>query len=310
VAGGCHAHPLKPAGFRCEGCARLLCDACVVEGHRLLLCPVCGERAVALAAAGPATVKERDDARRVRAAAAYGWTDLLRYCLRGDGAWTFWVAVALFLLLRFFAAAAAVAPPAQMLLPAALAFLLLVVLVWTVPALLARIVRATLDGRNEVPDWGPAHDYGERQRDLLALLLAALVAVAPSLAVLRILGCVPAARLAPECWAAVAATLPVGIPLGCLGFGAFAAFERLTLVPRIDLHVRVILALGARAWTTAGGIAAGVIGALVAGRLLAFVPVAGAVAQTVLLVWTLLTGAHAVGVLLRRAPQRVEALYG
>jgi hypothetical protein len=34
----CVVHPETAATFRCDGCGRLLCSACVEQGHRLLFC--------------------------------------------------------------------------------------------------------------------------------------------------------------------------------------------------------------------------------------------------------------------------------
>lgn len=41
----CAEHPTAVASLQCDGCKRLLCYACVEEGHRLTLCKHCGERA-------------------------------------------------------------------------------------------------------------------------------------------------------------------------------------------------------------------------------------------------------------------------
>ncbi|HVS13518.1 MAG TPA: hypothetical protein VMV46_06325 [Thermoanaerobaculia bacterium] len=265
---------------------------------------------MALATGGPVTVKERAGARRRQAAEAYALPDLLLYCLRGHGAWIFWITVAMVLLLRFFLLAAALAPPVQQLLPLALSLGLAVLLLWSVPPELARIVRATVAGRDELPDWGPLHDFGERQREIMALLLAALVGFGPALLALRTLGCATSGRLAPTCWTAAAVALAVGVGLGSLGFGAFAMFERVTLVLRVDLHVRLLATLGRRVGATAAGIGAGVVAALALGRLLGAVPWAGGVAQSVLLVWVVFTGGHAVGALIRRSPATFEAIYG
>jgi hypothetical protein len=314
MPGGCHVHPLKPAGFRCDGCDRLLCEDCVQEGHRLLLCALCGERALALTAAGPATVEQRQGVRRQRSALAYEWTDILRYCFRGDGAWIFWIAVAMFCLLQFFLVAAMISPPIQQFLPIAMTLLMVVLVMWIVPPQLASIVRATVAGRDLIPDWAPAHDYWERQREIVALLLATLAGSLPSVLVLRSLGCAAAARsrldIGPECFVAMALTLPLGLGLGALGFGAFAAFDRFSLTVRWDLHARLMWALGRPAVSTLAALFAGVILALGLGRLLGIVPLAGGVVRATLLVYVLFTGAHAIGALFRRAPSLIERIYG
>jgi hypothetical protein len=305
MAGGCDAHPLKPADFRCDGCQRLLCDECVREGHRLLLCAACGERALPLAAVGPTTVKERRAARQERADLAYGWSDVLRYCFRGDGVLIFWITVAIMGVFQVFLLAAIVAPVAQKLLPLALSFLMFVFLVWILPSQLVRIVRTTYRGRNELPEWAPAHDFPERSREISALLLSLVVGLAPAVLALRLAGCplgVPEPPLA--CTLALLATLPVMVALGCLGFAAFAEFESRWLVLRIDLHLRFLAAARGDAWTTVGALILGVAIAVLVGALLGSVPL------MVLVAYVLFTGAHAIGALFRRHRALVEALYG
>jgi DNA-directed RNA polymerase subunit RPC12/RpoP len=44
----CATHPAAAAVYRCDGCGRLLCPDCVQEGHRLLFCRHCRERALPL----------------------------------------------------------------------------------------------------------------------------------------------------------------------------------------------------------------------------------------------------------------------
>ena len=42
----CAAHPERAAVYECDGCGKLLCEECIEEGHRLLCCRHCGERAL------------------------------------------------------------------------------------------------------------------------------------------------------------------------------------------------------------------------------------------------------------------------
>src|ERR1700720_3735491 len=52
----CVAHPGVAATFQCDGCGRLLCSACVEQGHRLLFSRHCRERALPLDASLPAAL--------------------------------------------------------------------------------------------------------------------------------------------------------------------------------------------------------------------------------------------------------------
>ncbi|HVS62266.1 MAG TPA: B-box zinc finger protein [Thermoanaerobaculia bacterium] len=304
MAGGCTSHPLRPARFRCDGCERLLCDECIREGHRLLICALCGERALSLAAEGPASVKELRAVRQDRANVSYGWPELLRYCFRGDGVWIFGFTIAIFGVFQFLLLAAIAAPPAQKLLPIALSALCMVLILWIVPPQLVRIVRTTFRGRNELPEWAPAHEISERSREIVALLLAVLVGLAPSALLLRVLGCSPSLEEpALLCQLVVLATLPLMVALSCVGFAAFAEFDSRWLVLRIDLHLRFLAAARRDASTTVGAIILGMVLALLVGALLGSVPL------MVVIPYVLFTAAHSIGTLFRRHRALVDGLY-
>src|SRR4051812_18907777 len=89
----CATHAAAPAQFRCDGCGKLLCGECVAESHRLLLCRLCGERALPLAGTAPATVPERRQRDAVAAHAGYTLGDALLYPVRGGGLGMFLVAL-------------------------------------------------------------------------------------------------------------------------------------------------------------------------------------------------------------------------
>src|SRR6187549_3606594 len=73
AAAYCATHSQTVARFQCDGCGKLLCDACIEESHRLLLCRLCGERALPLAADAPATTVERKQLARPGAALSVPW---------------------------------------------------------------------------------------------------------------------------------------------------------------------------------------------------------------------------------------------
>src|SRR3972149_4017283 len=94
----CGNHVSNEAAFRCDGCGRLLCAECVTEGHRLLFCKLCGERALPLEAEAPATVPERQRAAKIEA--PYSLADALRYPFRGLGLYVYLGYIVFFVLLR------------------------------------------------------------------------------------------------------------------------------------------------------------------------------------------------------------------
>ena len=87
MAQACAQHPGVEAAFRCEGCAKLLCQDCIKKGHALLFCSLCGERAMPLEAGQPATVKEV--ARRQAISKPYSFQQALSYPFRGVGLYMF-----------------------------------------------------------------------------------------------------------------------------------------------------------------------------------------------------------------------------
>ena len=89
----CAVHHPRPAVYRCDGCARGLCEECVEHGHRLILCTHCGELAVPVATGRPvSTVEARRQRRVVR---VYTLGEAFLYPFRGTGAWVFWTYVVL-----------------------------------------------------------------------------------------------------------------------------------------------------------------------------------------------------------------------
>jgi len=74
----CATHAQSRALYQCDGCGKLLCDACIEESHRLLLCRLCGERALPLAPRLPPP--SRSAASRPGRSPPRGPTDSARPC--------------------------------------------------------------------------------------------------------------------------------------------------------------------------------------------------------------------------------------
>jgi uncharacterized protein (DUF697 family) len=302
----CVTHPGTAAIFRCDGCGRLLCDACVEHGHRLLFCRHCRERALPLDASLPATVPalRRAVARRRPTT----WLEALGYPLRGQGSMVFWVYLALmigFVLL-------AVVPGTCLLIcsfRAAIALLM--------PGLLYAIVRRTAEGDDELPDWPDIGDMGERLYEVFTFLGTLAVALLPAALALRLSGCAilnlllgeEGAAGAASCWWALAAGLLLGLPLAVPMFGSLAVYEQVDLLFRLDLHGRALVAAG----RDGVGTVLLTYAVLAASRLLGFAlhgfPLLGGALAAALAAYGTFAAAHVVGLMFRKHAAALDAIY-
>jgi hypothetical protein len=299
----CAAHPEAAADFRCDGCGRLLCLDCIEQGHRLLFCRHCRERALPLDANLPATVPAlRRAAARARPAS---WSQALSYPLRGQGGWLFWAYLALllsFLLLAF-------VPGSWLLL---IWFRLAIFLL--VPGLLYAIVRRTAFGDDELPDWPDISDAGERLYEGITFLGTIVVALLPDLLLLRFSGCgilrlLDAAESAGFCWLALAAGLVVGLPLAVPMFGSLAVYQHIDLLFRLDLHARALFAAGRDGLNTVlFTYAVLALSWFLAFALSAF-PLLGGVLAAGLAAYGSFAGSHVVGLMFRKHAATLDAIY-
>jgi hypothetical protein len=304
----CAVHPDQPAAYRCDGCGRALCEACVKPSHRLILCGLCGELAVPLAggsSSSAAAPRTSTAFRRARARnAPYSIGEVLLYPFRGKGAAVFWSYVALLVL---FAVLPIVLPVIGCIVVVPALFVAIMV-----PRLLFTIVRTTADGDDELPEW-PDWDFFARLADCLAMFVMTLIALIPLIVLVYLSGCGDAEALAagtaPSCFPALAGGFLLGVALWMPTLGATAVFESFWLLPRVDLHVRALLVAPGEAviMTLLLG------GVLIASTFLRYVtlsiPLVGVAASIAIGVYGLFTGAHLVGVYFRRHYDRLEGLY-
>jgi len=300
----CSVHPDRAATYRCDGCHRTLCDDCVQMSHRLILCSVCGEMAIPIATgrATSSTTMRKTQARQ----GPYSLLDALLYTLRGRGSGVFWGYVALLVIFSVLGS-----------VPVIGCFILIPILIvgLMVPRLLFTIVRATADGKNELPEW-PEFDFWERLVDALAFGAMWIVSWLPAVALVLLSGC--GDRFAqeggwtaagPSCWIPVVVGALLSQALWIATLGAPSVFDSFWLLPRVDLHVRALF--------VAPGEAA-VIACLLGGLWLASfgfefvfraIPLVGGIASAALGVYIQFTGAHLVGLYFRRNAERLERLY-
>ena len=296
----CGVHADRLAVFRCEGCNRLLCDECVREGHRLIFCEHCGERALALAAGDSSNVQERQ--RETKRERPYSFREALAYSFRGSGR----LMIPAFVLLMTLAA---VVP---MLGPAA-AFFARILL----PGLLFEIVRTTAEGGIELPEWPDYSEPVERFREVIWLLLVGATALLPTIVLFLLAGCdlkslflAGAAESAPPCWGPRIAGLVLGAILGVLALGATGTHSSGWLALRVDLHLRALFTTAARdAALVAGLLAAILLASTVAKQIFAPVPILGTAVAAALSGYSLFTGAHLAGLVFRRHARVLEPIY-
>jgi hypothetical protein len=297
VSTACAAHPEREAAFRCSGCSRTLCPDCIEEGHRLLFCRHCRERALPLVEGAAATTTEL--ARERRFARPYPFAHAFTYVFRGRGTLTLPAYVAL---LTF----AEIAPPMVRL-----AIYVLVALI--LPGFLFEIVRRTAEADDELPDWPDYSEVGARLADWRDAAGVALAAWLPWLALRRFVGCDLEDFLIADrglCALAAAIAAAIGFAVAQFGFGAVGTWDSGWLSFRLDLHLEALLSGTKRD----GPLFLGTIAILLAGagfvaRLLIGVPLLGMALIHAALGYALFTSAHLAGLLFRRHRERLEAIY-
>ena len=129
----------------------MLCQDCIEESYRLLLCRFCGERALPLDEQQPATRQELHKARAV--ATPYTFRDALAFPFRGTGLYIFIVAL-------FIEAGALYGGLRVGVFMSAL-----------IAALQFKIVRSTIQGENELPDWPDITAWSDLLPDYFAWLI-------------------------------------------------------------------------------------------------------------------------------------------
>lgn len=307
VALPCAEHPGAFAAFGCDSCGRLLCSDCVEEGHRLLFCRHCGERALPLDRREATTTNVRRAEVARTAAAGYTWIEALTYPFRGYGAFAFWaylVAIAVFVVIE------------RLVIVGGCLTLVPRLILWALVApFMFDIARTTARGENELPDW-PDWDFWEAVKKMLTLGLVAATSLFPAYGLLALVGCGPADFVAGV-GSAVSCTVLLGIGLvlsmmvWLLAFGSTAVYETPWLFFRLDLH--------ARAGMAAGGDLG--IATLINGLILGGVPgvwlvlaifthsIAAQIVSQGLTLYAMLLSAHLAGVIFRRQPDALEDIY-
>ncbi len=293
----CTTHPDAAAEFRCDGCARALCTACVEEGHRLLFCVHCRERALPLAAEAAATAPARR--REELLNRPYSIADALRYPFRGAGRFMLPAYVATLTVAGFV--------PGCGIVVAALVALLL-------PGLLFEIVRTTAAGDDVLPDWPDFSDPFARFKEWLWLMAIAVVAALPALFLFRVTGCDASRLLLGDgrgaCWLALFGGLALGLLFAVFALGATGCYSSGWLVWRLDLHLQAMLSpVGVPALATAGLVALLLVTSQLAALALRGLPLVGGLVEQAIFGYSLFLAPHLIGLLFRRQAARLDPLY-
>ena len=299
----CPRHPARSTRFICDGCGEQLCEECVDEGHRLLFCTLCGERALPLAGVGPATSSDlAADRKRL---AAYSWLDAFGYVFRGTGAQVFWsfpALVVILSLLGMFPLLGIVAGCFKLVF----AGIILVIL----PGALFAVVRETARGEVELPDWPDFHSYGARLNEIFEFLLISMVASIPGALLLRALGCGNESTFSIDCWYFVGIAWLVAALIWVPSFGAVAAYGNFWLALRADLHLKAIReTIGDFALVMTLATLLMLVGQSLAIVLLGIVPVLGMAVSAIVGLYSWFTIAHLVGLWFRRHGRLFEQIY-
>lgn len=308
TAATCATHPEAAAPFRCDGCARQLCDECVEHGHRLLFCRLCGERALPLEADRPATVPALRSARRRAAATRYTLADALAYPLRGTGGYAFWSVV---VLTWIFDLAGAV--PLLGIVAGAVGGFFGMIVALLLPRFLFAIAATTAAGEDELPDW-PDFDFWELLVGAVHFLAVALFCLLPTWGFLRLAGCGFVEVMTGEtsmlaCLGALALGFVAAVALWVPAFGADAVYQTPWLFFRLDLHARAVAAAPGEWARTVALVGALLVAGTILPAVLSFLPLVGSLVASPVQLYALFLGAHLAGVWFRRHPEAMERVY-
>ncbi len=298
----CATHPGAEALFRCDGCGRLLCQACVQQGHRLFICRLCRERALPLDRELPADVPGRRRALARRR--SFRWAEALRYPLRGQGGGVFWAYLTLLALLRL---------AGSLPIVGAFAGIFWLLIGTLVPGMLYAIVRRTAAGDDELPDWPDIGEAGERAREVFTFLCLAGLSLVPAIALPWASGCGVSwfDDDLPEgsCLALAAAGLAAALALAVPAFGALAIYQSGWLLVRPDLHARALAAAGADGARTVVFVYVFLGAGRLADHLLRPVPWLGGLLGGAASAYASFVAAHLVGWMFLRREPALDAIY-
>jgi hypothetical protein len=296
----CASHAERAATYRCDGCQRGLCDDCVKELGKLLVCAHCGEQALPLAGGAPATSTARAAERRRATSGHYGLGAALAYPFRGSGLFLFVAAVVSAGFVGFVGRFGIGCVPIVL----SLGWLSLLV------GIQFKIVATTARWDDELPDWPEYHSLGERAVELLTWLAIGALQWGPAVAWIVAFGGweLLAGEASPGFWIGLAALLWLGTALAVMAWGAAAVHWR-HLAVRVDKHVAALAAAGGDGLATVNLTFVLLFVVLLCKGLLGRVPLAGTVVAGVLGIYWSFLFPHLVGLLFRRHGARLHAVY-
>ena len=280
-----------------------MCEECVEEGHRLLFCRLCGERALPLATGGPTTARALAGERK--RFAAYGWSDAFGYVFRGSGAYVFWSFPAVVAVLSILGLI-----PILGILTGCIQLLFGLVVLVILPGALFAVVRDTARGEIELPDWPDFSQFGARINEIFEFILIGLVAAIPGALMLSALGCGNLATLSLDCGLVMALSWIAATLIWIPAFGAVAVYRNFWLTFRLDLHLRAIrAAAGEFALVTGLSMMLILAGQTLALMLLGVMPLASIAVSAIVGLYSWFTIAHLVGLWFRRHGRVLDPIY-
>ncbi len=300
MANVCAQHLEANALYECDGCKRRLCSECIVSGHALLFCKVCGERALPLEGT---PVRAGSSTREVQRLAAlhqpYSLGQALAYPFRGLGKFLFVAALVckggVEVMLRYGSGCF------RFVLAAGFWSLMI--------GLQLKIARTSAEGQTELPDWPDYFSWGERFHDILVYLILMLWQLGPTALYAFVFRAqIFTAEPSLLFWVGFALLGWIGIATGAMALGSVGQFMPDNVL-RIDRHVRAFRACGRDA-VIYTNILFGLGAAVWLARLgLGQVPLAGSVIGGILGTHWLFVSAHFAGLIFRRHADAVARIY-
>ena len=300
MAETCAQHPDVPALYRCEGCEKHLCGDCIEESHALLLCRLCGERALPLDESRPASVKALAKERQVTG--PYSLTDALFYPFRGTGLSLFLAVLFCMMVIWFLRI---------LIITGCIAGVLNLALWLMIFGLQFKIVRSTAEGDNELPDWPDFLDFGSLLQDLVTALAVYTVVIFAVAYYFAAGGALGSGLLEPRFsfWFGFTVVLWLGTAFAVMAFGAAGTYSRIRVL-YVHCHAQGFLAAGADAVHVTNLVfAVGAAGLVIPRILEGTVPYVGPALSSAVVTYCMFVLPHLSGLVFRRHTKRMDMLY-
>ena len=178
-----------------------------------------------------------------------------------------------------------------------------------VPGMLAKIVRDSAAGENELSDWPDLSEFGERFGEIVGFVLSGLLAALPLVLALKLGGCVEGGTFGAHCWLVLFGGWFLTMALWIPAFGAVSLSHNNFVALRLDGHLKVLARFGSELWLIVLLATVLVVAGQVLSIMLSGVPLIGLVGSAAVGMYGWFTAAHLIGIFFRRNARELRNIY-